>query len=94
MRIVTPQTIGKKEEFFEKVMSADELYGKIGNPAHGFQQYFPVVHVKTTEGFRTTHASRLLFHAGCAFYLLTGKMVTEYTIASTSVAESGNTQIR
>ena len=48
-----PQTIGKKEEFFEKVMPADELYGKTGNPAHGFQQYFPVVHVETTEGLRT-----------------------------------------
>ena len=79
-----PQTIGKKEEFFEKVMSADELYGKTGIQHMDFNSIFQLYTLKQRKDFGLTHASRLLFMPDALSYLLTGKMVTEYTIASTS----------
>ena len=66
-------------------MSADELYGKTGIQHMDFNSIFPVVHFKTTEGLRVGTRQSSALYAGCAFlHLLTGKMVTEYTIASTS----------
>ena len=79
-----PQTIGKKEEFFEKVMPADELYGKTGIQHMDFNSIFQLYTLKQRKDFGLTHASRLLFMPDALSYLLTGKMVTEYTIASTS----------
>ena len=79
-----PQTIGKKEEFFEKVMPEDELYGKTGIQHMDFNSIFQLYTLKQRKDFGLTHASRLLFMPDALSYLLTGKMVTEYTIASTS----------
>ena len=79
-----PQTIGKKEEFFEKVMPADELYGKTGIQHMDFNSIFQLYTLKQRKDFGLAHASRLLFMPDALSYLLTGKMVTEYTIASTS----------
>lgn len=89
-----PQTIGKKEEFFEKVMSADELYGK-QESSTWISTVFSVVHFKTTEGLRIDTRQSSALHAGCAFLLADWKDGDRiYHCIYFSVAESGNTQIR
>lgn len=79
-----PQTIGKKEEFFEKVMPAEELYAKTGIQHMDFNSIFQLYTLKQRKDFGLTHAHRLLFMPDALSFLLTGNMVTEYTIASTS----------
>lgn len=49
-----------------------------------FNSIFQLYTLKQRKDFGLTHASRLLFMPDALSYLLTGKMVTEYTIASTS----------
>lgn len=65
-------------------MSADELYGKTGIQHMDFNSIFQLYTLKQRKDFGLAHASRLLFMPDALSYLLTGKMVTEYTIASTS----------
>lgn len=49
-----------------------------------FNSIFQLYTLKQRKDFGLAHASRLLFMPDALSYLLTGKMVTEYTIASTS----------
>ena len=79
-----PQTIGKKEEFFEKVMSAAELYSKTGIQHLDFNSVFQLYTLKQQQNFALEHAENLLFIPDALSYMLTGNKVTEYTIASTS----------
>ena len=67
-----PQTIGKKEEFFEKVMPADELYGKTGIQHMDYNSIFQLYTLKQRKDFGLTHAFRLLFMPDALSYLLTG----------------------
>lgn len=78
------QTIGKKEEFFEKVMPAEALYAKTGIQHMDFNSIFQLYALKQRKDFGLMHAHRLLFMPDALSYLLTGSMVAEYTIASTS----------
>lgn len=78
-----PQTVGKKEEFFEKVMPADELYGKTGIQHMDFNTIFQLYTLSQRKDFNLENASHLLFMPDALSYLLTGNKVTEYTIAST-----------
>lgn len=79
-----PQTVGKKEEFFEKVMPADELYRRTGNQHLDLNTIFQLYAMRQQDNFALNHAAHLLFTPNALSYMLTGNMVTEYTIASTS----------
>lgn len=78
------QTVGQKEVFFEQVMPADQLYARTGLQHMDFNTLFQLYALARRDDFHLRHARRLLFMPDALSYLLTGEMVTEYTIASTS----------
>lgn len=79
-----PQNIGKKEEYFSNVMDAEKLYMRNGIQHMDFNTLFQL-HVLNGRGCESMKAAhKILFIPDALNYMLTGKMVTEYTIASTS----------
>ena len=80
-----PQTIGKKEEFFEKVMPADELYGKTGIQHMDFNSIFQLYTLKQRKDFGLTHASRLLVEPEAKVGMLTEDLCEELQIESVPV---------
>ena len=79
-----PQNIGKKEEYFSNVMDAEKLYMRNGIQHMDFNTLFQL-HVLNGRGCESMKAAhKILFIPDALNYMLTGKMVTEYNIASTS----------
>ena len=78
-----PQTDGMPEEFF-KTISREIVYAKTGNQIMNFNTLFQLFALKKNNDSLLDIASHLLFTPDAISFLLTGKMVTEYTIASTS----------
>ena len=78
-----PYTSGVPSRVFEKVPS-DELYGVTGIQVMDFNTIFQL-YAQKEEGFSPLEAAgRILFMPDLLSYMLTGKMVCEYTDASTS----------
>ncbi len=76
-----PQYSGAPERFFESVMTADKLYDRTGIQHMYFNTVFQFNELKNT--FAMTAADKIAFMPDALAYLLTGNLVTEYTIAST-----------
>ena len=78
-----PYTDGAQERYFE-VVPREEVYGKTGIQFMNFNTLFQIF-AAAKEGYTPiTQAERLLFIPDALSYMLTGKQVCEYTIASTS----------
>ena len=78
-----PHTIGAPERFFRK-MSKKEVYHKTGIQIMNFNTLFQLDTLQETQRSICPVIDKILFMPDALSYLLTGKMVTEYTIASTS----------
>lgn len=78
-----PYTEGVPSRFFKEVMPADVLYESTGIQIMNFNTLFQIYAMKQEKSQILEFADRLLFIPDALSYLLTGKMVTEYTIAST-----------
>ena len=76
-------TFGAPEKFF-KVMPKEELYNKTGIQIMNFNTLFQLFTQKMNDSSIYNIIDKILFMPDALSYLLTGKMVTEYTIASTS----------
>ena len=76
-------TFGAPEKFF-KVMPKEELYNKTGIQIMNFNSLFQLFTLKMNDSSIYNLIDKVLFMPDALSYLLTGKMVTEYTIASTS----------
>ncbi|MDE7407108.1 MAG: rhamnulokinase, partial [Muribaculaceae bacterium] len=76
-----PQTIGAKERFFANVMSASDLYARTGIQHMDFNTVFQLNEHRNDWALKM--ADKIVFIPDILNYLLTGKIVTEYTIAST-----------
>ncbi len=74
-------TVGAHERFFSNVMSAHDLYSLTGIQHMGFNTIFQFNEQRETFAMR--HAEKIAFLPDLLAYLLTGNLVTEYTIAST-----------
>lgn len=74
-------TIGAKERFFEKVMPASELYRLTGIQHLDFNTVFQLNEHR--DDYFQKNAGTILFMPDALIYMLTGKKITEYTIAST-----------
>lgn len=70
------------EEFFGKV-SWEELYGVTGIQDLAFNTIYQLYHDVTRDSHLFGAVDKMLFMPDLFNYLLTGKMATEYTIAST-----------
>lgn len=79
-----PQTMGKKEGYFENVLSARDLYMKSGIQHMDFNTIFQLYVMNERKCSHLKIAKNILFLPDALNYLLTGNKMTEYTIASTS----------
>lgn len=78
-----PYTNGAPEKFFE-ILPRDEVYEKTGIQIMNFNTLFQIF-AAVKEGYSPIiNAKRLLFMPDALSYMLTGKEICEYTIASTS----------
>ncbi len=78
-----PYTTGAQEEFF-KLVPKDEIYKSTGIQFMNFNTLFKLSAMKANNSTLLPITDKILFMPDALSYMLTGKMVTEYTIASTS----------
>ena len=86
-----PHTVGAQEDFF-KTVSRDEVYKSTGIQFMNFNSLFQLSAMKSHQSTILPLADKILFMPDALSYMLTGKMVTEYTIASTSQMVDARTQ--
>lgn len=79
-----PYTNGMPERFFENIMPLDALYNRTGIQIMNFNTVFQLYAIQQLHPELLQEATAALFMPDALSYLLTGKMITEYTIASTS----------
>jgi rhamnulokinase len=79
-----PHTFGKMEEYFSQVMDKKKVYDITGIQFMNFNSLFQLYAMGNNGDSALAGASKLLFIPDCLSFMLTGKMVCEYTIASTS----------
>lgn len=78
-----PYTDGMPEKFFE-IIPREEVYDKTGIQIMNLNTLYQI-YAAVQEGYTPiTSAQRLLFMPDALAYMLTGKAICEYTIASTS----------
>lgn len=78
-----PYTLGAPEEMFEKI-SREDLYSKTGVQIMNFNSIFQLYAANKEGNAALAAADKILFIPDALSYMLTGKMVCEYTILSTS----------
>lgn len=84
------QTIGADARFFKNVMSASELYSHTGIQHLGFNTVFQFNEHR--KDFSHRHAGKFVFLPDALSYMLTGNIVTEYTIATTGSIVNASTR--
>lgn len=77
-------TMGMMEKYFEKLVSKEEVYRKTGIQFMNFNSLFQIYTMQQMGNSVLEEADKILFMPDALIYLLTGKAVCEYTIASTS----------
>lgn len=78
-----PRTFGAPERFFTKI-TKEEVYRKTGIQIMNFNTLFQLDTLLSENSSIYPAIDKILFMPDALSYLLTGEMVTEYTIASTS----------
>ena len=79
-----PQTKDAPEQFFEKYMSKEDVYARTGIQVMNFNSLYQLYAMQRDGVSQLSACDKLLFMPDALSYMLTGEMVTEYTIASTS----------
>jgi len=79
-----PYTNGIPEDYFANVLHREEVYDLTGIQIMNFNSLFQLYAAKKENSSALQHAKSILFIPDALSYLLTGKKVCEYTIASTS----------
>ena len=79
-----PHTVGKMEAYFEQVMPKEQVYKKTGTQFMNLNSLYQLYAMYKAGDSVLKHADKILFIPDALSYLLTGKMVCEYSIASTS----------
>lgn len=78
-----PHTVGAMEEYFTHIPK-EKVYDITGIQFMNFNSLFQLSTLKRNGCSALEAANKILFIPDALSYMLTGKMVTEYTIASTS----------
>lgn len=78
-----PHTVGAPEKFFERV-SGKRVYELTGIQVMNFNSLFQLDTLRRNNDSALAAADKILFIPDALSYMLTGEMVTEYTIASTA----------
>lgn len=79
-----PHTFGMMEDFFNNVESKEKVYQTTGIQFMNFNSLFQLHAMRKNNNSALANAEKILFVPDALSYMLTGKMVCEYTIASTS----------
>lgn len=79
-----PHTFGMMEQYFEKVVDKKKVYDITGIQFMNFNSLFQLYAMKEAGNTALENAEKFLFVPDALSYMLTGEMVCEYTIASTS----------
>lgn len=79
-----PHTSGAPQEYFDSVFPRREVYRRTGIQVMDFNSLYQIYAMKRDGSSLLKAAHRALFMPDALSYMLTGNMVTEYTIASTS----------
>lgn len=79
-----PHTLGMMEQYFEKVTDKKTVYDITGIQFMNFNSLFQLYAMKESGNSALANADKILFVPDALNYMLTGEMVCEYTIASTS----------
>lgn len=88
-----PHTSDTPAQYFKEIMSKSDLYEQTGIQIMNFNTIFQLHAMKKEHSSALEAAEHLLFIPDALSYLLTGKMVTEYTIASTSQLVDPRTRV-
>ncbi len=86
-----PHTNGAPEVFFEQVPRS-KVYGLTGIQVMNFNSLFQLDALRRHNDSALAAARKILFMPDALSYMLTGEMVTEYTIASTAQLVDAKTQ--
>jgi len=79
-----PHTEGVPEEYFQKAVDKETVYGITGIQFMNFNSLFQLYAMRRDGNSALAAADKILFVPDALSWMLTGKMVCEYTIASTS----------
>lgn len=79
-----PHTFGMMEEYFEKCVDKKKVYDTTGIQFMNFNSLFQLYAMRKNNNTALKNATKILFVPDCLSFMLTGKQVCEYTIASTS----------
>ncbi len=79
-----PHTMGMMEEYFERCVDKKTVYDVTGIQLMNFNSLFQLYTMRRNGDSALAHAEKVLFVPDALSYMLTGEMVCEYTIASTS----------
>lgn len=86
-----PHTEGAPAEFFKRVPQS-KVYGLTGIQVMNFNSLFQMDTLRRHGDSAFAAASKLLFIPDALSYMLTGKMVTEYTVATTGQIVNAHTR--
>ncbi len=79
-----PHTFGMMEDYFERAIDKAKVYDITGIQFMNFNSLFQLYTMRKNNDSALAGAEKILFVPDALSYMLTGKMVCEYTIASTS----------
>lgn len=79
-----PHTFGMMEDYFERAIDKAKVYDITGIQFMNFNSLFQLYAMRKNKDSALAGAEKILFVPDALSYMLTGKMVCEYTIASTS----------
>lgn len=79
-----PHTFGMMERYFDEKISKQQVYEKTGIQFMNFNSLFQIYAMRKAGNVALENAEKILFIPDALSYMLTGKAVCEYTVASTS----------
>ncbi len=79
-----PHTFGMMEKYFDEKISKEKVYEKTGIQFMNFNSLFQIYAMRKAGNVALENADKILFIPDALSYMLTGKAVCEYTVASTS----------
>ncbi len=79
-----PHTMGMMKEYFREKISKKKVYEKTGIQFMNFNSLFQIYAMRKAGNVALENAEKILFIPDALSYMLTGKAVCEYTVASTS----------
>lgn len=79
-----PHTFGAMEDYFEKAVDKKKVYDITGIQFMNFNSLFQLYAMRKAGNVALENAEKVLFIPDALSYMLTGKVICEYTVASTS----------